>query len=75
MKKATLAALLAIMLIFCAAGCTAEDYLNPNQNGDRSDMITENINEGNVSTTSNGVVNGDNRNLVDYGKRLVAEMR
>ncbi|MBR2365604.1 MAG: hypothetical protein IKC04_08350 [Oscillospiraceae bacterium] len=73
MKKAALAALLAFTLIFCAAGCTAEEMLNPDQNGTRSDMTTGTAVEGNVSTTHNGVVNGDNRNLVDYGMRLVAD--
>ncbi len=71
MKKAILAALLALMLTLCAAGCTAEDYRNP----ERSDGegVTGNTAYGNVSTTRNGVVNGDNRNLVTYGERIAAE--
>ena len=71
MKKAILAALLALVLTLCAAGCTAEDYLDPERKTDSG--VTENTAYGNVSTTRNGVVNGDNRNLVNYGERFAAE--
>ncbi len=73
MKKAILAALLALMLTLCAAGCTAEDYLDPERNADGAESVKQSTAYGNVSTTRNGVVNGDNRNLVTYGERIAAE--
>ena len=73
MKKAILAALLALMLTLCAAGCTAEDYLDPERNAGSGEVITENANYGNVSTTRNGIVNGDNRNLVANGEELIGD--
>ena len=71
MKHAIIPALLVLMLTLGAAGCTAEDYLDTERNAGNG--VTENTSYGNVSTTRNGVVNGDNRNLVNYGERLVAE--
>ena len=71
MKHAIIPVLLTLMLTLGAAGCTAEDYLDPERNA--GEGAAENTAYGNVSTTRNGVVNGDNRNLVAYGERIAAE--
>ena len=71
MRHAIIPALLVLMLTLGAAGCTAEDYLNPERSADGE--TAENTAYGNVSTTRNGVVNGDNRNLVSYSERVAAE--
>lgn len=73
MKHAIIPVLLTLMLTLGAAGCTAEDYLDPERNAGSGEGAAENTAYGNVSTTRNGVVNGDNRNLVAYGERIAAE--
>ena len=72
MKHAIIPVLLSLMLTLGAAGCDAEDYLNPERNSDNVET-PDRTSYGNVSTTRNGVVNGDNRNLVSYAEQLAAE--
>ena len=73
MKRIVIPALLVLMLTLGAAGCTAENYLDPERNTGSGEGFTESASYGNVSTTHNVVVNGDNRNLVNYGERIAAE--
>ncbi|MDO4845725.1 MAG: hypothetical protein Q3977_03845 [Oscillospiraceae bacterium] len=73
MKEVITAVLLALALTAGAAGCTATGSLSAEQD-DMTGSGVENTAYGNVSTTRNGIVNGDNRNLVAYGEELIADM-
>ena len=72
MKELITAVLLALALTAGAAGCTATGSLSSEQDA-MPDNGVQNTAYGNVSTTRNGVVNGDNRNLVAYGEELIGD--